>query len=106
MTEKKDLNRRPGPILRALDDSSTFCQPDDLVVAGDFNNNPQWDKPNGPNNMSRISQVLTDRGLVSLYHYKTGLPFGEEIQNTYWYWHRFGSSVGMSAKGQKRTSSV
>jgi hypothetical protein len=56
---KQGLNKRPGPLLRALGDSSAFCQHDDLVVAGDFNNNPQWDKPNGPNNMVRISQELS-----------------------------------------------
>jgi hypothetical protein len=46
---KEGLNRRPGPLLRALDDSFDFCKQGDLIVAGDFNNNPQWDKPNGPN---------------------------------------------------------
>ena len=79
---KEGLNRKPGPLLRALDDSSAFCQHE--VVAGDFNNNPLWDKPNGPNNMARISQELLERGLVSLYHHGTGLPFGGEAQGTYW----------------------
>ena len=83
---KEGLNRRPGPLLRALGDSSAFCQHDDLVVAGDFNNNPQWDKPNGPNNMARISQELLKRGLVSLYHHGTGLSFGAETQGTYWHY--------------------
>lgn len=84
---KEGLNKRPGPLLRTLDDSSEFCQNDDLVVAGDFNNNPQWDRPNGPNNMLRITQELMKRGLVSLYHHRTGLPFGGEVQATYWH-HR------------------
>ncbi len=81
---KEGLNWRPGPLLRALADSSAFCEHDDLVVAGDFNNNPQWDKPNGPNNMTRISQELMKRGLVSLYHNCNGLSFGAEAQGTYW----------------------
>ncbi len=86
---KEGLNRRPGPLLRALGDSSAFCQNDDLVVTGDFNNNPQWDKPNGPNNMARINQELLKRGLVSLYHHGTGLSFGAEAQGTYWHhWDR------------------
>lgn len=84
---KEGLNRRPGPLLRALNDSSDFCHHDDLLVAGDFNNNPKWDRPNGPNNMLRITEELTKRGLVSLYHNKTGLAFGAEVQATYWYWH-------------------
>jgi hypothetical protein len=82
---KEGLNRRPGPLLRALDDSSDFCQHNDLIVAGDFNNNPQWDKPNGPNNMELIAQELMKRGLVSLYHRATGLEFGAERRGTYWH---------------------
>ena len=59
------------------------------MVTGDFNNNPQWDKPNGPNNMARINQELLKRGLVSLYHHGTGLSFGAEAQGTYWHhWDR------------------
>jgi hypothetical protein len=81
---KEGLNRRAGPLLRALDDSLEFCRSNDLVVAGDFNNNPQWDRPNGPNNMARISQELMKRGLVSLYHSRSGLAFGAEAQATYW----------------------
>jgi len=53
------LNRRPGPLLRSLDDSADFCRFGDLVVAGDFNNNPRWDRPNEPNNMSVLAQELS-----------------------------------------------
>jgi hypothetical protein len=81
---KEGLNRRAGPLLRALEDSSEFCLSDDLVIAGDFNNNPQWDKPNGPKNMARISEELTKRRLVSLYHHRSGSAFGSEAQATYW----------------------
>jgi exodeoxyribonuclease III len=81
---KEGLNRRPGPLLRALDDSSDFCKQGDLVVAGDFNNNPQWDRPNGPNNMQIIARELVKRGLVSLYHRTEGLQFGAEQRGTYW----------------------
>jgi exodeoxyribonuclease-3 len=81
---KEGLNRRPGPLLRTLDDSFDFCQHDDLIVAGDFNNNPLWDKPKGPNNMELIARELMKRGLVSLYHITTGLDFGAEVRATYW----------------------
>jgi hypothetical protein len=84
---KEGLNKRPGPLLRALNDSAQFCQAGDVVVAGDFNNNPRWDKPNGPNNMIRIADELMSRGLVSLYHHKTGESFGAETCPTYWH-HR------------------
>jgi exodeoxyribonuclease-3 len=85
---QEGLNKRPGPLLRALEQSSDFCKERDLVVAGDFNNNRQWDKPNGLNNMVRIARELMDRGLVSLYHEQTKLPFGSEAQFTYWHWRR------------------
>lgn len=85
---KEGLNRRPGPLLRALQDSSEFCQHERLVLAGDFNNHPRWDKRNGPNNMSEIIKQLSNRNLVSLYHHKWGLSFGAELQSTYWYWRR------------------
>jgi hypothetical protein len=82
------LNRRPGPLLRSLDDSADFCRFGDLVVAGDFNNNPRWDRPNGPNNMSVLAQELARRQLVSLYHHGTGEAFGGELRGTYWHYRR------------------
>jgi exodeoxyribonuclease III len=82
------LNKRPGPLLRALDDSAEFWQGADVVVAGDFNNNPRWDKPNGPNNMVRIADELMARSLVSLYHQQTGESFGAETCSTYWHYRK------------------
>jgi hypothetical protein len=82
------LNRRPGPLLRSLDDSADFCSSGDLVVAGDFNNNPRWDKPDGPNNMSVLAQELAKRQLVSLYHHGSGEAFGSELRGTYWHYRR------------------
>jgi exodeoxyribonuclease III len=82
------LNRRPGPLLRSLVDSTDFCRGGDLVVAGDFNNNPRWDRPNGPNNMSVLAQELARRHLVSLYHHDTGNAFGSEMRGTYWHYRR------------------
>jgi exodeoxyribonuclease-3 len=82
------LNRRPGPLLRCLEESADFCRGGELVVAGDFNNNPRWDRPNGPNNMSVIAQELARRELVSLYHHGTGNDFGSEQHATYWHYRR------------------
>jgi exodeoxyribonuclease-3 len=82
------LNKRPGPLLRAIDDSTDFCGNGDLMVAGDFNNNPLWDRPNGPNNMQVVADALMKRGLVSVYHKKTGLEFGAEEQGTYWHYRK------------------
>lgn len=85
---KEGLNRRPGPLLRSLEDSAQFCAGNDFIIAGDFNNNPRWDRPNGPNNMKRIIEELTKRGLVSLYHHKTEETFGAESCGTYWHYRR------------------
>jgi exodeoxyribonuclease-3 len=85
---KEGLNKKPGPLLRALDDSAEFCEDNDFVVAGDFNNNPLWDKSNGPNNMTRIVDELLKRELVSLYHHKTGERFGSEGCATYWHYRK------------------
>lgn len=82
---KEGLNKRPGPLLRALNDSAEFCKSDDVVVAGDFNSHPRWDKPNG---MARIADELTKRRLTSLYHYTTGEPLGAETTATYWHYRR------------------
>jgi hypothetical protein len=82
------LNRRPGPLFRCLEDSAEFCSSGDLVVAGDFNNNPRWDKSGGPNNMSVLVQELARRELVSLYHHGTGEAFGSELRGTYWHYRR------------------
>jgi exodeoxyribonuclease-3 len=85
---KGGLNRRPGPLLRALRDSADFCRYDNLVLAGDFNNHPRWDRPGGPNNMSEITKQLVERNLTSLYHHQSGEAFGAESRSTYWYWRR------------------
>jgi exodeoxyribonuclease III len=38
---KQGLNKKPGPLLRVLNESAEFCTQEDLVIAGDFNNNPR-----------------------------------------------------------------
>ena len=85
---KEGLNKRPGPLLRSLNDSASFCQCNDLVMAGDFNNNPRWDRANGPNNMAVIADELAKRGLTSLYHHQTKDAFGAESRGTYWHYRR------------------
>lgn len=56
-----------------------------LVVAGDFNNNVQWDRPGRAANWVTTSERLADAGLVSAYHEFFGEPFGSESRPTlYW----------------------
>jgi exonuclease III len=58
-----------------------------VLIAGDFNNGPQWDKPKHPNNFVDINQELNRLGLTSSYHAHTGEEFGAEAQHTYFH-HR------------------
>ena len=74
-----------GAFLRALDAYAPFCRERPLIVAGDFNNNVQWDRPNGPNNHASIVEALADHGLVSAYHEARGIAFGLEPEATH-YW--------------------
>ena len=76
---------QPGPVLRALDGYSDFCTERPLVVAGDFNNHVQWDKPGHANNQSNINQALSNRGLVSAYHAILNVEHGNEPKPTH-YW--------------------
>lgn len=74
---------RVGPVLRALEDSATFCAEDrPLVVAGDFNNHIVWDRPGKANNMAGIFAALEGRGLVSAYHWSRRVALGEEPDPT------------------------
>ncbi len=55
-----------------------------VVVAGDFNDNPVFDKTHRPGfaaTSSRLEQV----GLTSLYHHATGEAFGDEATPTLWW---------------------
>ena len=58
---------------------------DKVVVAGDFNNGPQWDVPGHPNNFVGINEALNSLGLYSAYHQLHTEEFGMETQATYFH---------------------
>ena len=75
-----------GYFLDALDHyRETILSFQKVLVLGDFNNGPQWDKPGHRNNFSGINLALNELGLVSLYHQLAGEEFGKESLATYYH---------------------
>jgi exonuclease III len=56
-----------------------------VVIAGDFNNGPKWDKSGHSNNFSGINQALNELGLYSAYHQCRQEEFGKESISTYFH---------------------
>ena len=83
---KKFSNESSGYFLDALDHyKDTILSFQKVLVLGDFNNGPQWDKPNHRNNFSDINVAFNEMGLESLYHKMTGEEFGKEKMATYFH---------------------
>lgn len=75
-----------GPLARGLKRYEGFCKQSPLVVAGDFNNNAIWSKPNNPTHGHMIDVAnLAGRGLFSAYHHQRDVAQGREPEPTlYW----------------------
>jgi exodeoxyribonuclease-3 len=74
-----------GPVLDALSAYDDFCRERSLVVAGDFNNNVNWDRPGKASNFSAVVAALGQSGLESCYHRHRNVDFGRERDATlYW----------------------
>jgi exodeoxyribonuclease III len=56
-----------------------------VVIAGDFNNGPQWDTPGHRNNFVDINEALNRMGLFSSYHLSNSECFGKESSPTYFH---------------------
>ena len=56
-----------------------------VIVAGDFNNGPQWDTPGHRNNFVDIDEALNRLGLSSSYHVSNSEQFGKETSPTYFH---------------------
>ena len=83
---KKFGEEMSGYFLEVLDHYREWInQPSQVVIAGDFNNGPQWDKPRNPNNFVDINDALENLGLKSTYHGHTGEEFGSETKHTYFH---------------------
>ena len=81
-TARKD---QPGPLNRALARYRAFLSDGPAAVAGDFNNNVFWDKPEWAMNHAGTVAVLDSYGLVSAYHAARGEAQGSERRPTH-YW--------------------
>jgi len=56
-----------------------------IIVAGDFNNGPRWDKPGGKHNFHTYNNELIELGLHSAYHRFTGESPGKESKPTHFH---------------------
>ena len=56
-----------------------------IIIAGDFNNAPQWDKIGSKNNFVDIDLRLKSIGLKSSYHFSSNENFGEETKFTHFH---------------------
>jgi len=75
-----------GYFLDVLDHHSEQIRSSEkVVIAGDFNNGPQWDTPGHRNNFSGINQALNELGLYSAYHGARQEDFGKETNPTYFH---------------------
>lgn len=81
----KESANSVGPTLQALKEYDKLLIDSDFVVAGDFNNNVQWDKSGKLLSHQAVVDRLAHRNLVSAYHHHAGEKFGEESKATiYW----------------------
>ena len=56
-----------------------------VIIAGDFNNGPQWDTPGHRNNFMGIDEALSNLGLFSAYHLSKSEEFGKESLPTHFH---------------------
>ena len=75
-----------GYFLDVLDHYGEQIQSSEkVIVAGDFNNGPQWDTPGHRNNFVGIDEALNKFGLFSAYHVSKSEEFGKESSPTYFH---------------------
>jgi endonuclease/exonuclease/phosphatase family metal-dependent hydrolase len=56
-----------------------------MIVAGDFNNGPRWDRPGSRNNFHTFNSQFNQLGLYSAYHSFSGELPGQESKPTYFH---------------------
>jgi exodeoxyribonuclease III len=71
-----------GPLKRAIRQYRGFIEEGPTAVAGDFNDNVLWDKPNKTNSFRGSVSELADLGLQSAYHISRGVEHGNELEPT------------------------
>jgi len=75
-----------GYFLDALDHYEKWIMSSEkVVIAGDFNNGPQWDKPGHRNNFVGMDHALNELDFYSAYHFAKLEVFGKETSPTYFH---------------------
>jgi len=75
-----------GYVLDALTHYGNWLKSHkNIVISGDFNNAPQWDKPKSQNNFVDINRRLNEFGLTSAYHNYSKELFGSESRFTHYH---------------------
>jgi len=83
---KKFGNSRSGYFLDAIEHyKEAIGSSRRVIIAGDFNNGPQWDIPGHQNNFVDINRSLNDLGLFSAYHVYSKEVFGLESMQTHFH---------------------
>jgi hypothetical protein len=72
----------PNQVTAALSRFSSRMNTEDLIVAGDFNNNVIWSDPDNTRTHRHTGEMLASYGLSSAYHALSGLAHGEELAPT------------------------
>jgi endonuclease/exonuclease/phosphatase family metal-dependent hydrolase len=74
-----------GAFEAGLKQNFPLIRPDRLVIAGDFNGGPQFDRPRSRRRWDAVFAELHDRGLHSAYHALRNESFGAESDATHWH---------------------
>jgi exonuclease III len=75
-----------GFVLDALEHYGAWLNSHkNIVISGDFNNAPQWDKPKSNNNFVEINKCLNEFGLISAYHLYSKEFIGSETKFTHFH---------------------
>jgi exodeoxyribonuclease III len=77
-----------GPLRRSLRAYHNFILSAACIVAGDFNDNVQWDKPRRANKHSLNVELLEELGLSSAYHSYHSESQGSETRPTIFWRNR------------------
>jgi exonuclease III len=73
---------QPGPTIRALGHYRTFLSAQPALIAGDFNNNVEWDRRRHASNHRTMLELSASMGFFSAYHSFSGEEQGRETTPT------------------------
>lgn len=74
-----------GALEAGVERNMPLVRPDRLVIAGDFNGGPPFDRPRSRKRWSNVFGHLHGLGLRSAYHTLCNASFGEEPDATHWH---------------------